>query len=99
AVPDHRRAASVALASRRWEMIRHAVLPYNEPGIIAAIVLGLGRALGEAMAVTMVIANQPTIATSLFMPAQPIASLIANEFAEASSSLYLSVLIELGLLL
>lgn len=99
AVPNHQREASLALASTRWEMIRHAVLPYNKSGIIAAIVLGLGRALGETMAVTMVIGNQPIISTSLFMPAQTIASLIANEFAEASSSLYLSVLIELGLLL
>lgn len=99
AVPNHQREASLALASTRWEMIRHAVLPYNKSGIVAAIVLGLGRALGETMAVTMVIGNQPTISTSLFMPAQTIASLIANEFAEASSSLYLNVLIELGLLL
>lgn len=99
AVPNHQREASLALATTRWEMIRHAVLPYNKSGIVAAIVLGLGRALGETMAVTMVIGNQPTISTSLFMPAQTIASLIANEFAEASSSLYLNVLIELGLLL
>lgn len=99
AVPNEQREASLALGSTRWETIWHAVLPYNKSGIVAAVVLGLGRALGETMAVTMVIGNQPTITASLFMPAQTIASLLANEFAEASADLYLSVLIELGLLL
>lgn len=99
AVPNHQREAGMALGSTRWEVIRHVVLPYNKSGIIAAVVLGLGRALGETMAVTMVIGNQPMISSSLFMPAQTIASLLANEFGEASGGLYLSVLIELGLLL
>lgn len=99
AVPNHQREAGLALGSTRWETIRHAVLPYNKSGIIAAVVLGLGRALGETMAVTMVIGNVPFISSSLFMPGQTIASLLANEFAEASGGLYLSVLIELGLLL
>lgn len=99
AVPNHQREAGMALGATRWEMIRYAVLPYNKSGLIAAIVLGLGRALGETMAVTMVIGNQPMISKSLFMPGQTIASLIANEFAEASGGIYLSVLIELGLLL
>lgn len=99
AVPNHQREAGLALGSTRWETIRHAVLPYNKSGIIAAVVLGLGRALGETMAVTMVIGNVPLISSSLFMPGQTIASLLANEFAEASGGLYLSVLIELGLLL
>lgn len=99
AVPNAQREASLALGSTRWETIRHAVLPYNKSGIIAAVVLGLGRALGETMAVTMVIGNVALISPSLFMPGQTIASLLANEFAEASGGLYLSVLIELGLLL
>lgn len=98
-VPNHQREASLSLGYTRWETIRRAVLPYNKSGIIAAVVLGLGRALGETMAVTMVIGNQPTMSTSLFMPAQTISGLIANEFAEASGGLYLSVLIELGFVL
>ncbi|OUN01392.1 MAG: phosphate ABC transporter permease subunit PstC [Firmicutes bacterium ZCTH02-B6] len=99
AVPIAQREASLALGSTRWETIRHAVLPYNKSGIIAAIVLGLGRALGETMAVTMVIGNVPLISPSLFMPGQTVASLLANEFAEVSGGLYLSALTELGLLL
>lgn len=99
AVPNHQREASLALGCTRWETIRRAVIPYNKSGIIAAIMLGLGRALGETMAVTMVIGNVPLISTSLFMPAQTISSLIANEFAEATGGLYVSVLVELGLVL
>lgn len=99
AVPNHQREASLALGATRWETIRYAVIPYNKTGIIGAIMLGLGRALGETMAVTMVIGNQPVISSSLFMPAQTMASLIANEFTEASSDIHLSVLIEIGLLL
>lgn len=99
AVPNHQREAGLALGATRWETIRYAVLPYNKSGIIAAVVLGLGRALGETMAVTMVIGNVPLMSSSLFMPGQTVASLLANEFAEASSGLYLSVLIELGLML
>lgn len=99
AVPNHQREASLALGATRWETIRYAVIPYNKTGIIGAIMLGLGRALGETMAVTMVIGNQPIISSSLFMPAQTMASLIANEFTEASSDIHLSVLIEIGLLL
>jgi len=99
AVPNHQREASLALGATRWETIRNVVLPYNTSGIIAAIVLGLGRALGETMAVTMVIGNQPVISGSIFMPAQTMASLLANEFTEATAKIHLSALVEIGLLL
>ena len=99
AVPDAQREASLALGSTKWEMIRHAVLPYARSGIMGAMIIGLGRAIGETMAVTMVIGNRPEIAKSIFDPAYTMASVIANEFAEASSNIYLSSLIEVGLLL
>lgn len=99
AVPSAQREAALALGSTRWEMIRHTVLPYNKTGIIGAVVWGLGRALGETMAVTMVIGNQSQIHASLFMPAQTMASLLASEFAEASGGILLSALTEIGLLL
>jgi phosphate transport system permease protein len=99
AVPRTQREAALALGATRWEMVRTAVLPYGSSGIIGAIILGLGRALGETIAVAMVIGNRPEISASLFAPSATLASVIANEFAEAASSLYLSSLMELGLVL
>ena len=98
-VPDHQREAMYALGATRWEVIRNAVLPYGRIGIIGAIVLGLGRALGETMAVTMVIGNRPQISPSLFQPAHTIAAALANEFAEAATDLYVSALIEMAVVL
>lgn len=98
-VPRMQREAALALGATWWEMIRMAVLPYGLSGIIGACMLGLGRALGETMAVTMVIGNRPEIALSLFAPGYTMASVIANEFTEATGDLYLSALIEIGLLL
>jgi phosphate transport system permease protein len=99
AVPGNQREAMLALGATRWEMIRTGVLRNARIGIVGAVILGLGRALGETMAVTMVIGNTPTISKSLFAPGYTLASVIANEFAEASSDLYLSALIEIGLAL
>jgi len=99
AVPDAQREAALALGATRWETTRLAVLRYARSGLIGAILLGLGRALGETMAVTMVIGNRPAISASLFAPGYTMASLIANEFTEATSDLYLSALVEVGLLL
>jgi phosphate transport system permease protein len=98
-VPASQREAALALGATQWEMVRIAVLPYGFLGIIGAILLGLGRALGETIAVAMVIGNRPAISASLFMPASTLASAIANEFAEATSDLYVSSLLELGLVL
>ena len=98
AVPGSQREAALALGATKWEMIR-VVLVNGAPGIAGAIILGLGRALGETMAVTMVIGNRPEISTSLFEPSYTIASAIANEFTEATQDLYLSALVELGLIL
>jgi phosphate transport system permease protein len=97
-VPDLQREAAYALGATRWEVTRIAVLSYAKRGIFGAIILGLGRALGETMAVTMVIGNKPEIATSLFAPGYTLASVIANEFSEASD-LYLQSLFEIGLVL
>lgn len=98
-VPQTQREAALALGATHWEMIRMAVIPYGYSGVIGAIILGLGRALGETIAVAMVIGNRPEIAASLFMPSSTLASAIANEFAEATGDLYLSALVELGLVL
>jgi phosphate transport system permease protein len=98
-VPHTQREAALALGATKWEMVRMAVLPYGLSGIIGAIILGLGRALGETIAVAMVIGNSPQISSSLFAPAATLASVIANEFAEATSDLYVASLIELGLVL
>lgn len=98
-VPNHQREAMLALGATRWEMIRTGVLRNARIGIVGAVILGLGRALGETMAVTMVIGNHPVISKSLFAPGYTLASVIANEFAEASGDLYLSALIEIGLAL
>jgi phosphate transport system permease protein len=99
AVPNTQREAALALGATRWETTRIAVLRYGRSGLIGAILLGLGRALGETMAVTMVIGNRPEVAISLFAPGYTMASVIANEFSEATSDLYLAALIEIGLLL
>jgi len=99
AVPQHQREAVLALGATRWEMIRIGVLHNARAGILGGIILGLGRALGETMAVTMVIGNRPEIARSLFAPGYTMASVIANEFSEATGNLYLSSLIEIGLAL
>ncbi|MBS0663393.1 MAG: phosphate ABC transporter permease subunit PstC [Verrucomicrobia bacterium] len=98
-VPNLQREAAYALGATHWEVIRIAVLSYARRGLFGAAVLGLGRALGETMAVTMVIGNRPDISLSLFAPGYTLASVIANEFAEATSDLYLNSLFELGLVL
>jgi phosphate transport system permease protein len=99
AVPNPLREGALALGATRWETVRYAVLPPAASGITGAIVLGLGRALGETMAVTMVIGNRPEISASLFAPSYTMASVIANEYTEATGDLYLSALTEIGLLL
>jgi phosphate transport system permease protein len=98
-VPQHQREAVLALGATRWEMIRVGVLRNARAGIMGGIILGLGRALGETMAVTMVIGNRPEIAKSLLAPGYTMASVLANEFSEATGNLYLSALIEIGLAL
>jgi phosphate transport system permease protein len=99
AVPRSQRDAALALGATRWEMIRDAVLPFARSGIIGGIILGLGRALGETMAVTMLIGNRPEISASLFAPGYTMASLIANEFSEATSDVHLSALMAVGAVL
>jgi phosphate transport system permease protein len=99
AVPNDQREGMLALGSTRWEMLTKAVLPYARQGVIGALVLALGRAMGEAMAVVMVIGNTPAIGASLFRPAYTMASVLANEFTEATGQTYVSMLIEIGLLL
>lgn len=96
AVPRSQREAALALGATRWEMIQKAVVPFAKSGIIGGIILGLGRALGETMAVTMLIGNRHEIAASLFAPGYTMASLIANEFSEASDDLHLSALMAVG---
>jgi phosphate ABC transporter, permease protein PstC len=96
AVPRSQREAALALGATRWEMIRDAVIPYARSGIIGGVMLGLGRALGETMAVTMVIGNRPEISASLLAPGYTMASLIANEFSEATNDLHLSALMAVG---
>jgi phosphate transport system permease protein len=98
-VPNLQREAAYALGATRWEVLRIAVLSYARRGLFGAAILGLGRALGETMAVTMVIGNRPQISASLFAPGYTLASVIANEFTEATTDLYLSSLFELGLVL
>ena len=99
AVPTHQREAVLALGATRWEMLRMGVLRNARLGIVGAVILGLGRALGETLAVTMVIGNRADISLNLFHPAYTLASVIANEFTEAIGDLYLSALIEIGLAL
>ncbi len=99
AVPQTQREGSLALGTTKWETIWNVVLPYGRVGITGATILALGRALGETMAVTMVIGNSPQIMASLFEPGYTMSAVIANEYSEASGPLYLSALTELGLLL
>ena len=99
AVPTSQREAALALGATRWETTRVAVLRYARSGLVGAVLLGLGRALGETMAVTMVIGNRPEISASLFAPGYTMASVLANEFTEATSDLYLAALTEIGLCL
>ncbi len=97
-VPMAQREAAYALGATRWEAIK-AAISYGKSGIIGAVMLGFGRALGETMAVTMVIGNNPQVSASLFAPQYTMAAVIANEFTEAADELYLHALIEIGLLL
>jgi phosphate transport system permease protein len=97
-VPSAQREAAYALGATRWEAIKVAI-GYGKTGIIGAVMLGFGRALGETMAVTMVIGNSPQVTTSLYAPQYTMAAVIANEFTEAADELYLHALIEIGLLL
>jgi len=99
AVPREQREAALALGSTRWESTSRVVVPFARLGILGSLFLALARALGETMAVTMVIGNTPRIAASLFAPGYSIAAVIANEFTEATSDVHLSALIELGLVL
>lgn len=98
-VPSDLKEAALSLGATRFEVIRKVVLPYARSGILAGIMLSLGRALGETMAVTMVIGNSNFLPTSIFAPSNTMASVIANEFTEATGALYLSTLIQIGLLL
>ena len=99
AVPTSQREAALAMGATRWEAVRSAVLPYGRAGLIGAVILGLGRALGETMAVTMVIGNRHDISVSLLQPAYTMAAAIANEFSEATTATYQSALMEVGLIL
>ena len=98
-VPASQREAALALGATRWEMIRISILRNSRIGIVGSVILGLGRALGETMAVTMVIGNHPDMVKNLFNPAYTLASVIANEFTAATGDLYLSALVEIGLAL
>jgi phosphate transport system permease protein len=99
AVPNSQREAALALGATRWEAVITAVVPYARSGIIGAVILGLGRALGETMAVTMVIGNRHEVAASVFAPGYTMAAAIANEFAEAVGDLHLSALAYVALVL
>ena len=98
AVPQSQREGAWALGATRWEAIRMALF-YARTGIIGAVMLGFGRALGETMAVTMVIGNSPQVSLSLYAPQYTMAAVLANEFAEATADLYLNALVEIGLVL
>jgi len=99
AVPRSQREAALALGATRWETITGAVIPFARSGIVGGIILGLGRALGETMAVTMLIGNRHEISASLFAPGYTMASLIANEFSEATNDVHLSALMAVGFVL
>ena len=99
AVPTDQREAALALGATRWESTVDVVVPYARLGILGSIFLGLARALGETMAVTMVIGNDPSLRASLFAPGYTIAAVLANEFAEATGRVHLAALVELGLVL
>jgi len=99
AVPSSLKEAAMALGATHWEVVRLAVLPYARSGIAGSVFLAMGRALGETMAVTMVIGNRPEIAASLLAPGYTMAAVLANEFTEATSDLYVSTLVQIGLVL
>jgi phosphate transport system permease protein len=99
AIPVAQREAALALGATRWEMISQVLIPYGRSGLLGAVILGLGRALGETIAVTMVIGNNLDLTASLLHPGYTMASIIANEFTEATYDLYLHALIEVGLIL
>ncbi len=99
AVPSSQREAAFAMGATRWEAVWTAVMPYGRAGLVGAVMLGLGRALGETMAVTLVIGNRHDISMSVLQPAYTMAAAIANEFSEATTNLYLAALFEVGLLL
>ncbi len=99
AIPNAQREAALALGSTRWETIWQVLIPYGLSGLLGAVILGLGRALGETIAVTMVIGNNLDLSASLLHPGYTMASIIANEFTEATYNLYLHALIEIGLIL
>jgi phosphate transport system permease protein len=98
-VPSDQREAALGLGATRWETTWKVVVPYARTGIMGSVFLSMARALGETMAVTMVIGNTPQISASLFAPGYTIAAVIANEFTEATGNLYVSALIELALVL
>jgi phosphate transport system permease protein len=99
AIPVAQREAALALGATRWEMISQVLIPFGRSGLLGAVILGLGRALGETIAVTMVIGNNLDLTASLLHPGYTMASIIANEFTEATNDLYLNALIEIGLIL
>jgi phosphate transport system permease protein len=99
AIPKELREASMSLGATKWETVRRVVLPAARAGIFGALILALGRAMGETIATTMVIGNRPEISASLFAPSYTLSSVIANEFTEATSPLYTSALLELGFVL
>jgi len=99
AVPATQREAAMGLGATRWEAVWTAVLPYGRAGIMGAIMLGFGRALGETMAVTLVIGNRHDLSASLLQPAYTMAAALANEFTEATTEMYLSALFAVGLVL
>jgi phosphate transport system permease protein len=99
AVPTSQREAMYSLGATDWEVIRKSILPYAKSGLFGAAILGLGRAVGETMAVTMVIGNEPSLSPSLFHGGYTMAAVIANEFTEATSTTFVSALIEIGLIL
>jgi phosphate transport system permease protein len=99
AVPNSQREAAMALGATRWEAVRSAIIPYAWSGIIGAVILGLGRALGETMAVTMLIGNSHDLSTSLFAPGYTMAAAIANEFNEAATPMHYAALTYVALLL
>jgi phosphate transport system permease protein len=99
AVPQSQRDAALALGATHWETVQKVVIPFARSGILGSVFLALARALGETMAVTMVIGNRPEIVASIFAPSYTMPAVLANEFAEATSGLYLSALMEIGLVL
>ena len=98
-VPNDLKEAAIALGATRFEMIKYVILPYAKSGLLSGVLLSFSRAMGETMAVTMVVGNANRLLTSIFSPSNTMSSVIANEFAEATGDLYLSCLVEIGLLL